>query len=134
MQKDPKIIIESVIDNNGTSEIEDRNIHIFPLTITRYAILELIDSPFINPEIPFGISTVAPTAYVFVTSSEKLRKYNTKNIDKLTEDALEWCDKNLTLEDFPTLIKNITDQFQNLSKAAPSSGDSISTNDGSKKK
>ena len=74
MNKDPKIVVENVIDSNGT-KTDTNKIDIYPVTITRYAFLEMIDSPFLNPEVKFGISTVIPTAYVFCSTSENLRKY-----------------------------------------------------------
>lgn len=132
MQKDPKIVIESVLDNNGTKT--EKNINIYPVTITRYAFLEMLDSPFLNPEVPFGISTVTPTAFIFCSTAEDLRKYTSKDIDKLIADSYKWADDNLDLESYPELIKNITDQMMKLNKAAPSSSDSMSSSDGSKKK
>ena len=134
MNKDPKIVVENVIDSNGT-KTDTNKIDIYPVTITRYAFLEMIDSPFLNPEVKFGISTVIPTAYVFCSTSENLRKYTSKDIDKLISDAYAWADEKLTLDDTPELIKNITDQMMALNKASPS-GDTSETivNDGNKKK
>ena len=95
----------------------------------------MIDSPFLNPEVKFGISTVIPTAYVFCSTSENLRKYTSKDIDKLISDAYAWADEKLTLDDTPELIKNITDQMMKLNKASPSGGTSETiVNDGNKKK
>ena len=134
MNKDPKIVVENVIDSNGT-KTDTNKIDIYPVTITRYAFLEMIDSPFLNPEVKFGISTVIPTAYVFCSTSEKLRKYTSKDIDKLISDAYAWADEKLTLDDTPELIKNITDQMMKLNKASPSGGTSETIiNDGNKKK
>ena len=134
MNKDPKIVVENVIDSNGT-KTDTNKIDIYPVTITRYAFLEMIDSPFLNPEVKFGISTVIPTAYVFCSTSENLRKYTSKDIDKLISDAYAWADEKLTLDDTPELIKNITDQMMKLNKASPSGGTSETiVNDGNKKK
>ena len=134
MNKDPKIVVENVIDSNGT-KTDTNKIDIYPVTITRYAFLEMIDSPFLNPEVKFGISTVIPTAYIFCSTSENLRKYTSKDIDKLISDAYAWADEKLTLDDTPELIKNITDQMMKLNKASPSGGTSETiVNDGNKKK
>ena len=134
MNKDPKIVVENVIDSNGT-KTDTNKIDIYPVTITRYAFLEMIDSPFLNPEVKFGISTVIPTAYVFCSTSENLRKYTSKDIDKLISDAYAWADEKLTLDDTPELIKNITDQMMKLNKASPSGGTSETiVTDGNKKK
>ena len=134
MNKDPKIVVENVIDSNGT-KTDTNKIDIYPVTITRYAFLEMIDSPFLNPEVKFGISTVIPTAYVFCSTPDTLRKYTSKDIDKLISDAYAWADEKLTLDDTPELIKNITDQMMKLNKASPSGGTSETiVNDGNKKK
>ena len=128
------IVVENVIDSNGT-KTDTNKIDIYPVTITRYAFLEMIDSPFLNPEVKFGISTVIPTAYVFCSTSENLRKYTSKDIDKLISDAYAWADEKLTLDDTPELLKNITDQMMKLNKASPSGGTSETiVNDGNKKK
>lgn len=132
---DPKIVIENVLDNNGTNLKESNKIQIYPISITRYAFLELLNSPFLNPNIEFGISNIIPTAYVFCTTSENLRKYSSKDIDKLISDSYAWADDNLSLDDTPELIKNITDQMMKLNKAAPNSVSSDMTIDqGNKKK
>ena len=134
MNKDPTIVVENVIDSNGT-KTDTNKIDIYPVTITRYAFLEMIDSPFLNPEVKFGISTVIPTAYIFCSTSENLRKYTSKDIDKLISDAYAWADEKLTLDDTPELIKNITDQMMKLNKATPSGGTSETiVNDKKKKK
>lgn len=131
---DPKIVIENVLDNNGT-KTETNKIQIYPISITRYAFLELLNSPFLNPEISFGISNIIPTAYVFCSTSENLRKYTSRDIDKLISDSYAWADDNLTLDDTPELIKNITDQMMKLNKAAPNSVSSdVTIDQGNKKK
>lgn len=133
MTNDPKLVVESIIDNNGT-KTETNAIQIYPVSITRYAYLEMLDSPFLNPEVKFEVNTVIPTAYVFCTPPQKLRQYTTKDIDKLIADAYEWADSCLTLDDTPELIKNITEQMLKLNKAAPNgTGNSNSEQSGTKK-
>lgn len=127
MTKDPEIVIKNIVDQNGV-KTETNGIQIYPITITRYAYLEMLDSPFLNPEIKFGVSTVIPTAYVFCLTSEELRKYTSKDIDKLVSDAYAWADTKLTLDDTPELIKNITEQMMKLNQAAPN-GSGETTNE-----
>lgn len=130
---DPKIVVENVLDNQGTKT--NNNIKIYPVSITRYAFLELLNSPFLNPNIEFGINNIIPTAYVFCSTSEVLRSYTSKDIDKLISDSYAWADDNLSLDDTPELIKNITDQMMKLNKAAPNSVNNETVTDlGNKKK
>lgn len=133
MTNDPKIVVESIIDNNGT-KTETNAIQIYPVSITRYAYLEMLNSPFLNPDVKFEVNSVIPTAYVFCTPPQKLRQYTTKDIDKLIADSYEWADTNLTLDDTPELIKNITEQMLKLNKAAPNGTGNNNTNDGHVKK
>lgn len=115
---DPKIVIDSIVNQEG--QVTDTNqIRIYPITITRYAYLELLNSPFLNPEIKFGVSTVIPSAFVFCSESEVLRKYTSRDMDKLTQDAFAWADAKLKPQDVPELIKNITDQMMALNQSAP---------------
>lgn len=116
----PKLVLQQIIDN-GESDVGkgDNVVHIYPLTIARYAFLEILDSPFINPERKFELNTVIPTAFVMSRSVRDLRKYNSKNLDTLVADSLEWADAELKLEDVPELIKAIVSQLQALNKAAP---------------
>lgn len=133
MTKDPEIVIKNIVDQNGV-KTETNGIQIYPVTITRYAYLEMLDSPFLNPEIKFGVSTVIPTAYVFCLTSEELRKYTSKDIDKLISDAYAWADTKLTLDDTPELIKNITEQMMKLNQAAPNGSGETSNESANGKK
>ena len=116
----PKLVLQQVIDNGESDVGKDNNIvHVYPLTIARYAFLELLDSPFINPEKKFELNSVIPAAFVMSHTTKDLRKYNSKNLDTLVADSLEWADDELKLEDVPELIKAIVSQLQALNKAAP---------------
>ena len=46
--KNPKIVVDAIIDQNGQ---EVNTVKIYPVTIRRYAFLEKLNSPFINPEV-----------------------------------------------------------------------------------
>lgn len=134
MGKNPKIVTNSIIDAAG-SKTDTNSIQIYPITIFRYAWLERLNSPFIDPNQKFAIETVIPTAYVFCSKPEELRKYTSADVEKFKNDAFAWSDKYLKLDDIPELIKNITQQMQDLNKAAPDAvPDSSVSDDGAKKK
>lgn len=42
----PEIVVNSIIDSEGVKT--DNNISIYPCTIRRYAVLEKLNSPFID--------------------------------------------------------------------------------------
>lgn len=117
----PKLVLQQIV-GNGESDVGkgDNVVHVYPLTIARYAFLELLDSPFINPERKFELNSVIPAAFVMSHTPRELRKYNDKNLSDLVADSLEWADAELKLEDVPELIKAIVSQLQALNKAAPS--------------
>lgn len=121
MTDNPQIVLNQIV-GNGETDIGkgDNVVHVYPLTIARYAFLELLDSPFINPEKKFELNSVIPAAFVMSHTPRELRKYNSKNLDMLVADSLEWADAELKLEDVPELIKAIVSQLQALNKAAPS--------------
>ena len=117
----PKLVLQQIVGNGESDVGKGENVvHVYPLTIARYAFLELLDSPFINPDKRFELNTVIPTAFVMSHTPKELRKYNSKNLDDLVADSLEWADAELKLEDVPSLIQAIVSQLQALNKAAPS--------------
>lgn len=121
MTDNPTLVLQQIV-GNGESDIGNGEnvVHVYPLTIARYAFLELLDSPFINPEKKFELNSVIPAAFVMSHTPRELRKYNSKNLDVLVADSLEWADAELKLDDVAPLIKAIVSQLQALNKAAPS--------------
>lgn len=119
MTDNPQIVLNQIVDNGEADIGKDNVVHVYPMTISRYAFLEMLDSPFINPMKKFELNTVIPTAFVMSHTPKELRKYNSKNLDTLVADSLEWADDELKLEDVPELIKAIVSQLQALNKAAP---------------
>lgn len=133
----PKAVLEAVTTSTDTSK-KDIAINVYPITLSRYAFLELLDSPFLNPEIKFGVNSIIPSAYVMCSDRNILKKYNAKNLDDLTNDAFDWADNKLEMSDIPEMIKAIVDQMSKLNKAAPSPSDApvdnnLQSSDGLKK-
>ena len=131
--KDPVIVTDSIINSDGT---QAGSVHIYPVTIFRYAWLERLESPFIDPSKKFDVNSIIPTAYVFCSTPDELRKYTTGDVEKFKNDAFAWADKVLDLDDLPMLIKSITNQMTALNKAAPAAvpDSGVETQDGTKKK
>ena len=57
--KDPVIVTDSIINSDGT---QAGSVHIYPVTIFRYAWLERLESPFIDPSKKFDVNSIIPTA------------------------------------------------------------------------
>lgn len=115
-EKNPKLVVDAIIENND--EKTETNVKVFPMTIRRYAILEKLDSPFIDPTVDFEINTIIPTAFVMCTPKDKLREYMAHDIEKLIEDAYDWSE-DLDINDIPDMVKAITKQLNDMNKASP---------------
>ena len=125
--KNPKIVVDAIIDQNGQ---EVNRVKIYPVTIRRYAFLEKLNSPFINPEVKFTVNTIIPSVYVMTRTKDELKKYASNDIEKLVSDSFDWSD-SLDMDDVPQMIKAVTKQFTEINKASP---DSTDTENNSKKK
>ena len=125
--KNPKIVVDAIIDQNGT---EVNTVKIYPVTIRRYAFLEKLNSPFINPEVQFTVNTIIPSVFVMTRTKDELKKYSSNDIEQLIADSFDWSD-SLDMDDVPEMIKAVTKQFTEINKASP---DSTETNDNGKKK
>lgn len=113
--KTPQMVLDAVIDSPkkvGKVEIGD-------ITILKYAYLERLHSPFIDPTQEFTVESIAPAVFVLANDKKTLRKYG-NDIETLKMDALEWIDENVGLEDVPEIIKTIVGKLTSVNKAAPS--------------
>lgn len=114
--KDPKTVVDAILAE-GRAEQTDQ-VQVFPLTIRRYALLERIGSPFVEPESDFSVNNVIPSAFVMTRTVEQLKKYCTADQKLIREDAFDWAE-GLELDDVPKMTKIITDQFLAVNKASP---------------
>ena len=85
----PKTAIDTIL-NTETEICED--IKVFPVTLARYALLELIESPFVTPGKKFKINNLVPSFFICCAKSEDLKGINSKNLDVLNQRALEWAE------------------------------------------
>lgn len=130
----PKIVVNSIIDSSEPSQAGESKIAIYPVSIRRYAYLELLGSPFLDPSVAFSVQTVIPSAFIFTHSAEELKKYKSTDAEALKQAAYDWADTTLKIDDLPELIKCITKQMSDLNKAAPdASSGTEETSDGKKK-
>ena len=111
----PQAVLDAVIDAPrafGKVTLSD-------ITILKYAYLEKLHSPFIDPSQEFTVENIAPSIYVLAEDKKELRKYG-QDIETLKLDALECVDENLDLNDVPAVIKEIVAKLTAINKAAPS--------------
>lgn len=128
----PKVVLEQIVDSEENKS--EKVIGINPLTISRYAYLELIDSPFLSTAKKFNMKNIIASAYIMVQPTSVLKKYKSNNIDDLINDALDWADANLEFDDISKLIEAIINQITKLNKVAPTSGNDTDVSDENGKK
>ena len=110
----PKAVIDAIIEAPNTFG----DVTIGDITILKYAYLEKLHSPFIDPSQEFTVENIAPSIYVLAADKKELRKYGSA-VDELKLDALEWADEHLKIEDVPVVIKAVVDKLTQINKAAP---------------
>ena len=123
---DPKAAINSILDDETTIN----HTTVYPITLARYALLELVDSPFIGSGKDMSISNILPSLYIMTHKSE-LKGITSRNIDKLYEKATEWAD-DMGIDEIPEIIQEVIEKVNELMKTAPTSGQD--DDDPSKKK
>lgn len=91
------------------------------MTVARMALLELIDSPFVNPERKFSLSNMCESAFVMCAEPSELRGFSSRNVDALIDKAYQWADR-VGVEALPDVIRNVMDKLQTIYKVSPSTG------------
>lgn len=112
--QDPKIALDSILENDKQFE----NLTVHTLTIARYALLELLNSPFIDPNIKFSLNNIIPSIYVMCEDIDKLSIYNSKNLDLLKKDAIIFSEK-LNPDLLKNIIKEIISKVYTMLKITP---------------
>ena len=114
----PETAINTILATEKT--IDDVTIH--PITLARYALLELIESPFVTPGKKFSISNLVPSFYIMCVPIEMLKGISSKNLDKLNEQALDWAE-TLPNTVIDKLIPEIMEALGLIKKVSPNTGD-----------
>ena len=68
---DPVNAIDTLLENDNLTK---------PLTIARFALLELVDSPFISTGKEFTVMNIIPSAYIMTHDVKELKGFNSHNI------------------------------------------------------
>ena len=111
---DPIKAIDAAL--SPAKDVED--IKVYPITLARYALLELVKSPFVTASKDFTTLAMIPTIYVCCADTAQLRKYNSNNIDELKQDAIAFAD-NIDPKKLGTLIKELDSRVRQLLDVAP---------------
>ena len=114
---DPQAAINSILDDETTIN----KTTVYPITLARYALLELVDSPFIGSGKDMSISNILPSLYIMTHDKSSLKGITSRNIDNLYDKATEWAD-TIVIDAIPEIIKEVIEKVQELMKTAPTSG------------
>lgn len=115
----PKAAIDALLE---TEKTDGNSVVVQPITMGRYALLELVNSPFITSDSKFSLTNLIPSFYVMTQPIANLKGYNSKNIDKLIENAMEWADE-FDVDDSNNLITAIFDKLGLMRKVSPNGTD-----------
>ena len=113
----PETAINTILATE--KKIDDVTIH--PITLARYALLELIESPFVTPGKKFTINNLVPSFFICCAKSEDLKGINSKNLDVLNQRAMEWAE-TLPNTVIDKLIPEIMEALGLIKKVSPNSG------------
>ena len=114
----PETAINTILATEKT--IDDVTIH--PITLARYALLELVESPFVTPDTKFTINNLVPSFFICCAKSEDLKGINSKNLDVLNQRAMEWAE-TLPNTVIDKLIPEIMEALGLIKKVSPNTGD-----------
>lgn len=123
---DPKIAVDTILE----TEADVSGVTVYPLTIARYGLLELLDSPLVDPTKRFSILEAIPAAYVMTQPISALKKWSSKNVEELREAALE-ASESWTQDQLGQIFNLVMEKIARVSKVAPQGDDD---GDGTKKK
>lgn len=119
-QKEPKSAIQAILDNE--IQIGNNKYTIYPLTIQRYALLALIESPLLTGG-NLELLDLFPTLYIMTHDVKTLSKYTTKNKQALIEDAASESE-NWSITDAQAIIDSLIKTLSfTLKIAASDTGD-----------
>lgn len=112
----PKATIDALLE----STVRAGTLTVHPLTVARYALLELIESPLVTLEGGrMTVLDVIPTIYIMTQEAKKLAIYNSSNIQQLKEDSFEWAEDNVTAGSVPLVINMLAQKLLDLKRIAP---------------
>ena len=114
----PETAINTILATEKTID----NVTIHPITLARYALLELVESPFVTPDTKFSISNLLPSFYIMCVPIDMLKGISSKNLDKLNEQALAWAE-TLPSKAIDKLIPAIMEELGLIKKVSPNTGD-----------
>lgn len=118
MKDTPDIVADTILD----SEIKlPDNIEVKKLSMARYALMELVESPFIVTDKKFTIDNLLDTFFIMTCDKSDLKGINSKNLDVLHDKAIEFAEE-LDPKVTSLLIDAIAEKMGLIKDTAPQGG------------
>lgn len=114
--ENPTSAIDAILEED--KEIGNNGLRIYPLTLGRYALLELVKSPLINKETEFSTLTLIPTFYIMTREVSELKGFNSRNIEELEQKSMEWAETQ-TIENSNELLEELVQKFNLVQRVKP---------------
>lgn len=111
----PKAALDALLET--TTRVGEIDVH--PLTVARYALLELAGSPLVDFKNKLDVMTAIPSVYIMAMPTKSLPKYNSTNIDKLKEDAFEWAEDALVIGSVGKVLDMLAQKLLDLKRLMP---------------
>lgn len=115
---DPKVAVDAILEN----EFEIDGLKIYPITLGRYALLEILKSPFIYSDIQFQVSTMLPSIFVMTQDIKELSKYNSDNINELKSKSMIWAEEK-DIKNVDKIIEAVIKRMKQLNEVSPQSSE-----------
>ena len=114
--ENPKAAIDALLE----STVEAGALKVHPLTVARYALLELVESPLVTLKgESLNVLDVIPSIYIMCSEAKVLSKYNSRTLEKLKEDAFEWAEESVTAGSVPLVVNMLAQKLLDLRRIAP---------------
>lgn len=109
---EPKLELDAILDN------PEQHPNFEVLSVARYALLDLVDSPFLGKQ-PFNLASVIPSWYIMTSNIKDIRGFNSKNIDELKARAVEKADTITDMGLLTRFTKAFLAYLDEMNKIAP---------------
>jgi len=108
---EPKLELDAILDNPEQHPFE-------VLSVARYALLDLVDSPFLGKQ-SFNLASVIPSWFIMTSNIKDIRGFNSKNIDELKARAVEKADTITDISAMTRFTKAFLAYLDEMNKIAP---------------
>ena len=109
----PQTALDALLETESTKS------RVKPLTIARYALLELVESPLTSKAKTPTLANIIPTLYIMCAETEDLRGWSSKSAGELVDEAYRWADGVEDIGLVNELVAGVVDKVKQANYVAP---------------